>query len=292
VVASPNRLRRSVAIALLCLAAGIGLATSQLLSTGSEPGVRVIWRSDFSRDNFTAWSWWGQGQANLWGHIAVVRPASVGVPDLFGDRYIGRFQTTQADIARGRYSAKLYKWFEVNGPHGPRPPANVSGTYSAWYYLPRGFSMQPGKWINMFQFKEMYRKPDGASVSDPLWWIQLGTTTWAKTDPRALWRTGKPTRGNAPVLFLNHWYNKWTHRAVFAAVPLGRWFEITADVHQGDRIDFSLNRHPFETVSAGEYPVSPFHARSEAWIFGVGDYGTDAAGPLYVGQASVSMRLG
>jgi hypothetical protein len=249
--------------------------------------LHVVWSSEFSRGNFTGWSWWGQTQQSIWGHIAVVRPQTVGVPTRFGP-YIGRFQTTQADLAHGRYNAKLYKYFDTEAGHGERPPRTVSGTYSAWYYLPRSFSMQPDKWINMFQFKDMYRLPDGSSYSLPLWWVQIGTASWAEAYPGASWTTGKPAHDDAPVIFLNHWNNHWARQVVFAAAPRGRWFEISADIHQGDRIDFYLDGQKFDTARANDYPVSPFRARSQAWIFGVGDYGNDPAGPIYIARASYS----
>jgi hypothetical protein len=283
------RRSRPITVALLAAAVlvAVGLGAYALLKPSTAAKPRLVWSSEFSRGNFTGWSWWGQTQQNIWGHIAVVRPQSVGVPRRFGP-YIGRFQTTRADLAHGRYNAKLYKYFDVDTAQGPRTPSNVSGTYSAWYYLPRNFAMQPKKWINMFQFKELFNRTTGSSLSLPLWWVQLGTASWAKAYPGASWATGKPARGDAPVIFLNHWDNHWTRHVGFAAAPLGRWFEISADVHQGDRIDFYLNGHKFDTARASDYPVSPFRARSEAWIFGVGDYGTDAAGPMYIARASYS----
>jgi hypothetical protein len=248
----------------------------------------VVWQNDFSAGDFSGWSWWGQGQGSIWGHISVVTPASVGVPKLSG-RYVARFQTTRADLAHGRLNAKLYKWFDVQTPDGQRSPSDVSGNYSASYYLPRSFQMRSATtWINLFQFKEQYQPTDGPSHSDPLWWVQVGRASWAEAYPGARWVGPKPSRPDAPVLFLNHWNNGWHHQVVFAAAPIGRWFQITAALHQDDRIDFYLDGHSFARADASEYPVSPFHARSQSWIFGVGDYGDANAGPLYVGRASFS----
>ena len=284
-VASRTRSLRLALIAVAILGIGVGVGVYELVTPASP---RVVWSSDFSRGNFTGWSWWGQGQASIWGHIAVVRPQTVDVPKLSG-RNIARFQTTRADLAHGRTNAKLYKLFDVKRPHGVRPPANVSGTYSASYYLPHTFRVpKRNEWVNLFQFKEQYTLPGGGSHSDPLWWVQLGQASWAETYPGATWLGAKPTSPAAPVMFLNHWNNRWTRHVVFAAVPLGRWFKISAAVHQGSRIDFNLDGHRFDTATAREYPVSPFHSTSQAWIFGVGDYGTAPAGPLYVGAASLS----
>jgi hypothetical protein len=266
----------------------VGLVAYLFAVPSQHRHEHVVWQSDFSAGNFSGWSWWGQGQRSIWGHISVVTPASVGVPKLSG-RYIARFQTTRADLVHGRLNAKLYKWFDVQTPDGQRPPSDVSGNYSASYYLPKGFAMRSTKtWINMFQFKEQYQPADGPSRSDPLWWVQIGKASWAKGYPGASWVGPKPSRPDAPVLFLNHWNNGWHHQVVFAAAPVGRWFQIMAALHQDDRIDFYLDGHGFARADASEYPVSPFHARSQSWIFGVGDYGDANAGPLYVGRASFS----
>jgi hypothetical protein len=281
---------RPITLALISATALAAVAvTAYLLAVPSHHHrEHIVWSSDFSSDNFRGWSWWGQGQRRIWGHIAVVSPQRVGIPKLSG-RYVARFQTTRADLAHGRLNAKLYKWFDVQTPQGQRSPSDVSGNYSAWYYLPRGFRMRSSStWINMFQFKEQYRRPDGASQSDPLWWVQLGNAAWAKRLDGARWIGARPARPDAPVMFLNHWNNRWRHHVELAAAPIGRWFEITATLRQHDRIDFYLDGRRFATASASEYPVSPFHSGSEAWIFGVGDYGDADAGPLYVGRASFS----
>lgn len=243
--------------------------------------TRSVWSSDFSRHNFTGWSWWGQGQASIWGHVAVVRPSSVGIPHLLG-HYVARFETTRSDLEHGRTNAKIYKAFYVKGPGGSASPPDVSGTYHAWFYVQRDFRVPYGTAINIFQFKEQY-----AGHSDPLWWVQLSTASWAE-HRHASWRTPRPKRADAPVMSLNHWNNPWTRHEVYAAVPLGRWFEISADLYQGKKIDFYLDGRPLDTASAREYPVSPFHSDSQAWTFGVGEYGDALAGPLYVGAASLT----
>jgi hypothetical protein len=268
----------------------VGVAAYLLVAPSHRRPQHVVWSSDFASDNFDGWSWYGQGQQSIWGHISVVTPQTAGIPQLPGSGpYVGRFQTTSSDIAHGRLNAKLYKWFDVQTAQGQRSPSDVSGDYSAWYYLPRDFAMRSSRtWINMFQFKEQYQRANGSQPSDPLWWVQIGRASWAENDSDAKWIGPKPTRPDAPVMFLNHWNNHWTHRAVFAALPTGRWFQLTAALHQNDRIDFSLDGKPFETAEASEYPVSPFHAHSLTWIFGVGDYGNADAGPLYVGKASFS----
>jgi hypothetical protein len=281
---------RPITLALFTATILVVAAVSAYLAfaPSHQRSAHTVWSNDFSSNSFSGWSWWGQGQQSIWGHISVVEPESVGIPKLSG-RYVARFQTTGADIRRGRLNAKLYKWFDVPTAEGQRSPSDVSGDYSAWYYLPRDFAMRSSHtWINMFQFKEQYERPDGSRPSDPLWWVQIGRASWAEGNSSARWIGARPSRSDAPVMFLNHWNNRWKHRVTFAALPLGRWFHITAALHQNDRIDVSLDGRPFATADASEYPVSPFHARSLSWIFGVGDYGDADAGPLYVGRASFS----
>lgn len=278
-----RRLEHTILLSFALLAVGVAVGVAACGRASQQRGERehVVWRSDFSRGNFTDWSWWGQGQSSIWGHVGVVRPGDVGVPPLVG-RYVARFQTTRSDLDHRRTNAKIYKAFSVDGPNGQRSPDDVSGTYRAWFYLPKGFRVPGGTAINMFQFKEQY---DGHS--DPLWWVQLSTASWATPRP-ATWRSAKPTRADAPVMFINHWANQWTRHEVYMAAPLGRWFEVRADVHQGKDIVFYVDGRRLDTASAREYPTSPFHANSQAWTFGVGEYGDALAGPLYVGGAIVT----
>jgi hypothetical protein len=185
-------------------------------------------------------------------------------------------QVTSDDAANGRIHAKLYEGFGSGG----RPPADVSGTYSAWYYIPSDYSIPSGKAANIFQFKEKYD-----DHSDPLWWVQLSTGSWAKSLGGAKWVGAKPTRADQPVALLNYWGNDWSRPITFQTVPLDRWFQITAVLRQKNRIDFTIDGQPFDTATAATYPVSPFHSNSQEWTFGVGNY-TDAPSTLFLGPAS------
>lgn len=245
-----------------------------------RPGPRRTWSDGFESGDFRGWSWWGQGQESIWGHIAVVDPAAQGVPAAERSR-IGRFETTQADIDAGRNHAKLYKAFSTGTGASVRPPSNVSGTYRVRLYVPRTYRVPGETWVNVLQFKEKYRRPEGA-WSDPLWWIQFGNG--------AFWHArGGPavSHPDAPVAFMNRWQNPWSRKPKLMAVPLDRWFELRAELRQGERIDFYLDGRPLDTALASEYPVSPFHgSASIEWIFGVGNYSTAANGPLYADDAS------
>ncbi len=247
------------------------------------------WSSDFSTGDFSQWTWWGQGQANIWGDISVVNPGSVGVPALDpSDPHIAQMTVTASGPADGQVNAKLYKMFGSTDNSGvEHPPSDVSGTYSAWYYIPSSYQMSSSDtWANIFQFKEQYAQADGSSHSDPLWWIQLSSGAWAASMGGARWIGAKPTSSEQPVAVLNRWNNDWKRQVVLDTVPLNRWFEIVAVVHQNDRIDFSIDGQPFDTAQASEYPVSPFHSSSQEWIFGVGNYSTAPNTTLYIGRAS------
>ena len=193
---------------------------------------------------------------------------------------------TAAGVAAGQIHAKLYKGFGSYDSGGvEHPPSNVSGTYSAWYYIPSSYQVPINTWSNIFQFKEKY-SAGGASQSDPSWWIQLSTASWALGMGGAKWIGAKPTSNNQPVAMLNRWNNNWTRQIVFMAVPLDRWFDISAVITQNVSTAYSIDGQPFDTARASEYPVSPFHASSQEWTFGAGNYSTAPNTTLYLGGAN------
>jgi hypothetical protein len=243
------------------------------------------WASSFETGDFTEWSWWGQGDSS-YAHRAVIDPRTEGVPRLGGD-HVARFETTPDDIANGRVHAKLYRGFGTNfGQPDSRSPADVSGTYSAWYYIPETYRVPDHTYVNMFQFKEEYQTASG-KASDPLWWVQLGPVHWADGMSQGYGGPAITGRSDAPVAFLNYWNSSWGARRNFVPLPLGRWFKLKAVVHQGSRIDFSIDGQPLDTARASTYPVSPFHgADSLAWTFGIGNYSTGANGPMYADRVS------
>jgi len=253
--------------------------------TTSSSGL--TWSDSFKSGDFSGWSWSGRGDPT-YAHRSVIDPATEGVPRLDSAR-VARFETTPGDVAAHHPHAKIFKSFGT-GLDTPRsrPPVDVSGTYSAWYYLPTTYKVPPRTWVNVFQFKEKYRVPGTGDTSDPLWWVQFTDAGWAQRSATT-WQENVPSasRPDAPVAMLNRWGNDWKQKRRFVSVPLGRWFEIKAVVHQGDRIDFSLDGQPLDTARASEYPVSPFHGSAGTeWMWGVGNYSSAANGPLYLGDAS------
>ena len=256
--------------------------------------------------NFGGWSWWGQGQGgppysattnpanDFYGEaLGTDTPANLGIPAPPNrQQYVGYLTVTSTSLSdmslasakQGITSAKLYKYFQANG----KTPTDVSGTYRAWLYLPSSFAVPVdagntgNNEVNLFQFKEMYDNP--SQVSDPLWWVQLCSASWAKTYSTAKWITAAPSNPTAPVAFLNRWGNNWKRPVAFYAIPLDEWFEITCTLTQGQQAVYAINGTTFDTAQESEYHVGPFHASSVAWIFGVGNY-ANIPNTLYVGEA-------
>jgi len=289
------RSRAVVTSLLLSLAlAAVALTLPALAGADSAGPIASgkAWSSDFSTGNFHQWSWWGQGQQSIWGDIGVVKARHVGVPELTkGHKNIAQMTVTSSGPSVGKINAKLYKGFGYYRGGTEHEPSNVSGTYSAWYYIPSGYRIrQSGDWANIFQFKEQYALPGGGSQSDPLWWIQLNSASWARQMGGAKWVGHRARGGDRPVAILNHWANNWSRRVVLDAVPLNRWFEISAVLTQGRKISFSIAGKHFETAYASQYPVSPFHSGGQEWIFGVGNYATAPGTTLYIGQAGYTAR--
>jgi hypothetical protein len=271
----------AIALALPSLAAASGDAAGPM-----SPGTN--WSSSFQTGNFHQWSWWGQGQSSIWGKIGVVKAKHVGIPQLnHGQSNIARMTVTSSGPTDGQINAKLYKGFATWHNGVQREPRNVSGTYSADYYIPASYQIHGNDaWANIFQFKEQYIEPGGQAQSDALWWVQLASASWAEQMGGAHWIGPKPTDPNAPVAFLNRWCNNWKRQLVLEAVPRNHWFSISANLVQGKSLSVSINGRHFDTAYQSQYPVSPFHSSGNEWIFGVGNYATAPNTTLYVGGAS------
>lgn len=230
-------------------------------------GTVAPWTSSFER-GVQEWSWWGQGQKQIWGHVSAVDPRKYGIPRRQGRR-VGRFEVTPADLRAGRTNAKLYEFFQRRG----HAPADVSGTYSAWYYYPRSYHVSPNVSNMPFQFKEEYTDASGWH-QDPMWWVEI--------DSAGQWGMGG--RASRPVAFLHYPQNR-TYDPV--PVPLGRWFQIKAQIVEHRRIDVWMDGKHLDTGRQSQWPVGPSHGRhSLKWIFGVGNYSGEANGPLYIDEAA------
>lgn len=253
---------------------------SEADASPNRASERFGWSDGFESGDFRAWSWWGQGQPELWGHVEVVADGADGVPAHKGAR-MARFETTPDDVDAGRIHAKVFKSFSRGRGEAERPFADQSGSYRVWYFLPTDYRVPHGTTVNVLQLKDNYRTADGDKQSDPLWWLNFGNAEY--------WSTrGGPggLRGDAPVAFANNWAGTYWDRVEIVKVPLGRWIEVRADVRHGERIDFYLDGQQIATGLSGEHPVNTFHPSSINLIFGIGNYSGGANGPLYADSAA------
>jgi chitodextrinase len=264
--------------------------TAASTSPGSGTPVSPLsaWRSGFETGDFREWDWWGQTQPEQYpSTMGVVDPTTRGVPYKAGTK-VGWFQTTPQDIAVGRYHAKLYKYFHSGA--GDRPNwscPNVSGTYRAWFYLPSNYAVLNSNAVVLFQFKDQYwiNRATGEETSSPTWWLALKSPADAGV---------AAPRADYPVAVVEHW-DYWNldpgyaHPGLRVLAPLGRWFEVRAEVYDKDHIEFYLDGQQLATGSNSHYPVGCSHPDSFNWIFGIGQY-SSSPGVLYADEASYTPR--
>lgn len=153
---------------------------------------------------------------------------------------------------------------------------NPNGVYSAWYYLPKDYKANNG-WVNIFQFKED-GYTNGQWHQDPSWWLNLGPSN------------AFGSTGSEPTLFVTNWGNNLNHYANFkpavTKAPVGRWFEVKAELHENDRIDWYVDGHKFDTSRDSTWDVGRFYDQSNKWIWGVGHY--QGMGKFWVDDAKVT----
>jgi hypothetical protein len=216
------------------------------------------------------------------GQTRVVKPTAYGVPARRGgtNAHVLRASVNSRQRSAGAYAAYLYKVWAVAPPetgwtgHFGKPFEQIrrgeeGGTYRAWYFLPRSTRRilrhnNHGRygWVNIFQFK--HSNPDGGGpgrwAQPPEWWVNI--------------RNNNPDR---LALCVSHWGrpNFCERRGLAGShlprVPFGRWFELRADVHPGERIDFYLDGRLFETGRQAHYGVGLAPGDS-SWIFSPGWY--------------------
>jgi hypothetical protein len=211
------------------------------------------------------------------GQTRSVDPTAYGVPKLDGNALRASVNENQRSL--GEYAAYLFKVWAVaapetsfqneftDKPYERMTRGQEAGTYRAWYYLPESTrtTLQHNNegrfgWVNLFQFK--YSSPDmdgpGQWNQPPQWWVNI--------------RNNDPDR---MTLVVSHWGDPaWGERdgqARQPEVPFGRWFEISADVHPGNRIDFYLDGKLFETGHQSDYQVG-LRPGDSSWVFSPGWY--------------------
>ena len=235
--------------------------------------------SGFESNNFLEWS-----HVNDLHRQRVVPATESGIPVRVDGRYIASFEVTDADRQAGKIHSKLYKHWAVRAPIRAKrdgfgrpverlPGGDPSGTYRAHYFLPPDYRAAR-RWVNVFQWKEDHGAR--AEHQDPQWWLNLGRASSFGGDT------------DAPVLFVNNWGNPYRrYRPRTVPAPLGRWFEIRAELQQRRRIDWYLDGRLFARSRNAAYPIGR-RPRTTGWIFGVGHYG--GLGRLWVDDVSYVPR--
>jgi len=217
------------------------------------------------------------------GQTRAVDPNAHGVPARSGgtnDRVL-RASVNEAQRDSETYAAYLYKVWAVAAPetsweneftHQPyerMSRGQEAGSYRAWYYLPESThtTLQHNNddthgWVNIFQFK--HSGPDMSGTGHwnqlPEWWVNI-----CNNDPNHI-VLGVSHEGNPA-----YGYRNGTRSSNLPEVPFGRWFEIRADVHPGNRIDFYLDGQLFDTGRQSNAPVGLAPGNS-SWIYSVGWY--------------------
>ena len=267
-------------------AVGLSDQRESKASCGPRPTTQsssvARFRSSFEAGDFDEWGGYNHRfQPDQYPKGAkVLDPHDDGVPRREGCR-VARFHVTLDDAVVRRTHAKMLKSWKVgSGQFTTRPPSDVSGVYSAWYYLPKNYRVRGRGWVNIFQWKESYyrsRRGDREWFSDPTWWITL-----------------ERGRNGGIRALLNNWGGGITAGPSF---PRGRWVQVRAVLRQGRSIDFFLDGKHWTTARQRRYPVSPrYGSRSLGWTWGVGNYSSrgdgpprDAvSGPLYVDAIRVT----
>ena len=257
-------------------------------SSCSAPSGSPSWTSGFETGDFSEWSWWGQGDPTYAG-LSVVNPASYGVPACAGS-HVARFEITAQDVANGYYNSKLYKSFSVPGSGRTYPPANVSGGYTSWFFIPSGFQLTDPGGVNMFQYKTKLYSYGG--TSEPSWEMDIQSRSWVDARAQHTWVGAEPAGANDPVAVTNYgnsidgWDNPNARMNTAMALPVGRWFAVTAHVVQGSRIDWYVDGQLLVTNYQSEFPIGPIHGSdAEDWTWGIGNYSGNV-GVIYADDVS------
>ena len=267
-------------ISATTLAASCSIALAVLLRADPKAPTHA-WDFEGPRSGLAGWDVLQQAELRN-GQTRVVKPAAYGVPPRRGgtNGHVLRASVNTRQRAAGTYAAYLYKVWAVAAPetgwtgdfghpYERMSPGQEGGTYRAWYFLPRSTRRvlrhnNHGRygWVNIFQFKHSNPDGDGPGrwAQPPQWWINI-----RNSDPDRL------------ALCVSHWERPaFCERRGLASshlprVPFGRWFQLRADVHPGDRIDFYLDGRRFDTGRQADYGVGLAPGDS-SWIFSPGWY--------------------
>lgn len=173
--------------------------TSPLTITVDAPPVSsgtVLWSADHETGDISQWYYPSTGPfGNYGGGMFNSGVASV-TPSLDYARS-GRWSLRMTIATPPMSGARLFRWSE---------PQRYGGLYySAWYYLPRRYSV-PNFW-NVFQWKS--KRTTGQI--DPFFVLNVGNRS-----------------DQSMFLYLYDWQNSRSYSQSVADIPVGRWFRIEA----------------------------------------------------------------
>jgi hypothetical protein len=284
-----RRVRILVVLALLAIVAVVILSGSSPIGASCPSSEAVPatsfpnFRSSFESGDFREWGGYGrEAHPEDYPPARVIDPLDEGVPRREGCK-VARFEVTADDARVRRTHAKLLKsWKLGDGYWTTEPPSDVSASYRSWYYLPRSYRLRGEGWVNMLQFKEVYKEEDDDGElerhEDPSWKITL-----------------YGGRRGEPVAYLDNQDNSNDDRG--RPFPRGRWVEVRADLRQRRDIKFFIDGRYFATATDEVYDVGVgYGEQSLGWTFGVGNYGGfgdgkpaewGVSGPMYVDAVSV-----
>jgi hypothetical protein len=127
----------------------------------------------------------------------------------------------------------------------------------------------------LLQFKEEGTL-NGKWQQNPSWWLNMSAAD------------AHGPGGSEPILFVNYWNSPDDNYVpITVKAPLGRWFEVKAELHEDDRIDWFLDGRKFDTSRDSTFEVGRFLDKSDGWVFGIGHYG--GVGKLYVDDVRVNL---
>ena len=125
------------------------------------------------------------------------------------------------ELPHGNGGTRLFRWREL------REHRDVA--VSVWLYFPSAYTVV-GRYFNIFQFKS--RTPSNAV--DPIWYLDVQNPAPRRMRLDLIWwhrSLQGPWRGQSG-------FKRFTQKA--ADVPVGRWFQIRAELRQSSAFDGAL----------------------------------------------------
>jgi hypothetical protein len=177
----------------------------------APPRAPALWRADMEEGSLR--DWWVPPGSNAGG--GEFDSGSGWIAATRVRRHSGRWGAKLV-LHTGSGGARLFRWRELR--------AHRDVVVSVWLLIPRRYRLTAdpatGRFWNVFQFKS--RASSGAN--DPLWFINLATGRRPRLQLVWWHRTlAGPHRGQRG-------FRRLTQNV--AAVPIGRWFRITARLRQ------------------------------------------------------------